>query len=86
MILSNLRLYFYIFSLKNVWIWNSVIIEKLNLWNRGFLVWKSYKISFQKFIKMYEKLAKIDENLKSWKLIWSDNRDFMYEIEKSLVV
>lgn len=86
MILSNLRLYFYIFSLKNLWVSKEKIVEKLALWNRWFLVWKSYKINFQKFIKMYEKLAKIDEKLKTWKLIWSDNRDFMYEMEKSLVM
>lgn len=86
MIISNLRIYFYIFYLKNSWIQNNKISEVLNLWNRWFLVWKNYKISFEKFVKMYEKLLKIDEKLKTWKLLWSWNEEFMYEMEKSLVV
>ena len=86
MIISNLRIYFYIFYLKNSWIQNNKISEVLNLWNRWFLVWKNYKISFEKFVKMYEKLLKIDEKLKTWKLLWSWNEEFMYEMEKSLIV
>ncbi len=83
---SNLRVYFYIFKLKLLWKSNTEIKDILELWNRSFLVDKSYKIDKQKFLDIYEKIAWIDAKMKTWKLIWSENEDMMYEIERCLVV
>lgn len=85
-LLSNLRVYFYIFNLKSLWLTKDEIVSRLNLWNRWFLVWRSYKINPKKFFKIYDKLAGIDEKMKAWKLIWNGEEDFMYEIEKVLIV
>lgn len=83
---SNLRVYFYMFKLKQLWKSNSEIKDILELWNRSFLADKNYKIDKQKFLIIYEKIASIDSKMKTWKLIWSENEDMMYEIERCLVV
>lgn len=83
---SNLRVYFYMFKLKLLWKSNTEIKDILELWNRSFLVDKSYKIDKQKFLDIYEKIAWIDTKMKTWKLIWSENEDMMYELERCLVV
>lgn len=83
---SNLRVYFYMFKLKLLWKSNTEIKDILELWNRSFLVDKSYKIDKQKFLDIYEKIAWIDAKMKTWKLIWSENEDMMYELERCLVV
>lgn len=84
--ISNLRVYFYIFKLKLLWKTNLEIKEILNLWNRSFLVDKNYKIDKNNFLKIYEKIVSIDGKMKSWKLIWNDWEDFLYELEKCLVL
>ena len=84
MLVSNFRLYFYIFKLKNLNYNTNNIKEILNLWNRWFLVEKNYKISFQKFNLFYEKLILIDSNMKTWKLLWNNNDEFLYELEKTI--
>ncbi len=83
---SNLRFYFYIFKLKLLGKSNDEIKNILDLGNRAFLVWKNYKIDKNKFLRVYEKIASIDWKMKSWKLIWSENEDMMYEIERSFLV
>jgi len=82
---SNLRVYFYIFKLKIIWKSSSEIKEILSLWNRSFLVDKNYKIDKKDFLKIYEKIASIDWKMKSGKLLWSENEDMMYEIERCLI-
>lgn len=84
MLVSNFRLYFYIFKLKNLNYNTNNIKEILNLWNRWFLVEKNYKISFKKFNLFYEKLISIDSNMKTWKLLWNNNDEFLYELEKTI--
>lgn len=83
---SNLRVYFYMFKLKLLWKSSTEIKDILELWNRSFLVDKNYKIDKQKFLVIYEKVAWIDAKMKTWKLIWSENEDMIYEIERCLVV
>ena len=82
---SNLRVYFYIFKLKIIWKSSSEIKEILSLWNRSFLVDKNYKIDKKDFLKIYEKIASIDWKMKSGKLLWSENENMMYEIERCLI-
>jgi DNA polymerase III delta subunit len=83
---SNLRLYFYIFKLKLLSVSNTQIKEMWDLWNRAFLVDKNYKIDKIKFIQIYEKIASIDAKMKTGNLLWSENSDMLYEIEKSLII
>lgn len=85
MLVANLRVYFYIFKLKSLQKSSKDIKDILDLWNRGFLVDKSYKITYNEFFKIYEKMISIDSRLKTWKLIWSEEKDMMYEIERSLI-
>lgn len=82
---SNLRVYFYIFKLKISWKSSNEIKEILDLWNRSFLVDKSYKIDKKKFLEIYQKIASLDAKMKTWKMIWSENEDMIYEIERVLV-
>lgn len=85
-LISNLRVYFYIFKLKDLWYNSSKIIDLLELWNRGFLASKNYKISKDKFEKIYKNLIWIDSRMKTWKLIWSEKQDLIYEIERCLII
>jgi len=82
-LLSNLRTYFFIFSLQEKNETNSQIKDKLELWNRAFLINQKFKIKKDKFFQIYAKLIKIDENIKTWKSIWSSREDILFEIEKS---
>jgi len=84
-LVSNLRVYFYIFKLKSLGHKSSEIKEILDLWNRGFLVDRNYKIDKIKFEKIYKKLIFIDSRMKTWKLIWSDKNDLIYELERALM-
>lgn len=83
LLLSNLRTIVFITKLKSIWERN--IWEALWLWNKSFLVNKTYKISFDKLEKFYHSLVLIDLNNKSWKLIWNDEKDFKFELEKSIM-
>lgn len=80
---SNLRIYFYIFKMKQLSYSNTQIKEIFDFWNRAFLVDKNYKIDKNKFFQIYEKIANIDSKMKTWKLLGSENSDMMYEIERS---
>ena len=61
------------------------IANVLNMWNRSFILKKTYKISFEKFNIMYKNLIDIDVRMKSWALIWSEEDDILYEIEKAIL-
>lgn len=84
-LLSNIRTQVYIWKLKSFKLDNNKIKEILNLWNRGFLVTKSYNISYKKLEKLYTDLISIDSKMKSWELIWSEDDDIKLEIEKILI-
>ncbi len=84
-LLANLRTTIYILKLKNMWINNVKIWEILNLWNRAFLINKSYKIWYKELSNLYINLINLDKKMKSWKLIWTENKDFQYELEKVLI-
>ena len=82
-LIANLRIYFYIFYLKSIG--NRDIANVLNMWNRSFILKKTYKISFEKFNIMYKNLIDIDVRMKSGSLIWSEEDDILYEIEKAIL-
>ncbi len=84
-LLANIRINVFISKYKNLWVNNNEIWDILNLWNRSFLINKSYKINNKKLEKLYLELVEIDKNMKSWKLMWSDDKDILFEIEKSLI-
>jgi len=84
-LLANLRTSIYISKLKNIWINSAKITDTLSLWNRGFLVNKSYKISHKDLSKLYINLVNLDKKMKSGKLIWTEEKDFIYELEKILI-
>ena len=82
-LIANIRTTYYIMKMKSFW--DRDIKENLNLWNRWFLLNKRYKIILEKLERLYLSLVKIDENMKSWKLIWSEENDLMFEIEKIII-
>lgn len=61
------------------------ISEILWLWNRAFLVNKSYKISFDALEKLYIWLVDLDKKMKTWAMIWSEDQVFVSEIEKNIL-
>lgn len=82
-LLSNLRTLVFINTLKNTNIPN--IVWVLELWNRWFLVNKSYKISSDSLNHLYIWLINLDKKMKSWKMIWSEEDILIYEIEKQIL-
>lgn len=84
-LLSNLRTNLYILKLKNSKKQTDEIWKILDLWNRGFLANKSYKISFSELKNFYINLVNIDKNMKTGKLVNSEEDDIFFEIEKCIL-
>jgi hypothetical protein len=84
-LLANLRVNLFILKLKkdgNSWL---EISEILNLWNKAFLVNKSYKMDYEKLKKLFINLVNIDKKMKTGNMFWNEDEDFLLEIEKSLI-
>lgn len=84
-LLANLRTSVYISKLKFLKTPNSEIWHHLKLWNRAFLVNKNYKISHKKLENLYISLVNLDKKMKGWKLMWTEEKDFKFEIEKCIL-
>lgn len=84
-LLSNLRTSLLILKLKQEKKTQSEISKILDLWNRSFLIGKNYKINFNELKNLYINLVNIDKNLKTWKLVSSEEEDIKFEIEKYLI-
>lgn len=84
-LLSNLRTSLFILKLKQEKKTQSEISKILDLWNRSFLIGKNYKINFYELKNLYINLVNIDKNLKTWKLVSSEEEDIKFEIEKYLI-
>ena len=84
-LLSNLRTSLFIQKLKQEKKTQSEISKILDLWNRSFLIGKNYKINFHELKNLYINLINIDKNLKTWKLVSSEEEDIKFEIEKYLI-
>ena len=84
-LLSNLRIRVFIWKLKSLKVPNSEILSILDLWNRSFLVWKSYKISHEILEKLYLRLVELDKKMKTWSIIWTEENDFKFEIENVFI-
>ena len=84
-LLSNLRTSLFILKLKQEKKTQSEISKILDLWNRSFLIGKNYKINFHELKDLYINLVNIDKNLKTWKLVSSEEEDIKFEIEKYLI-
>ena len=85
-LLANLRTNIYIFKLKNSWLNSNQITEKLQLWNRWFLVGKNYKINFEKLKIFYIWIVNIDKKMKTGKLIWTEEKYFLLELENKIIM
>ena len=83
--LANIRPQVFINKLKKSWLSPKDIWEILKLWNRAFLITKTYKINPIKLENMYLELIELDKKMKTWNMIWSDEVDIKYEIEKVLL-
>lgn len=79
-LLSNLRNHLYIEQLKSDWKIPKDIAEILSLWNKSFLVSKTYKRSSSSLMSLYKKLIHFDSQMKQWKLwsFWDDDIKKMY--------
>jgi hypothetical protein len=84
-LLANLRTTIYIAKLINLWVKTIEIAQILDLWNRSFLINKKYRLSYNNLKKIYINLLNIDKKMKSWKLFWTEESDFHYEIEKQIL-
>jgi len=84
-LIANLRTSMYIFKLKNIWKNKNEISNVLDLKNRAFLVDKSYKINYKELSKLYINLVNIDKKMKMWKLNWTEDIDFRFELEKEIL-
>ena len=84
-LLANLRIQVYIWKFKNLEISPNKISELLELWNRSFLVWKNYKINFKPLENLYINLVNLDKKMKTWNMIWTEENDFKFELEKVIL-
>jgi hypothetical protein len=84
-LLANLRTSIYISKLKNLKTPTPEISNALNLWNRAFLVNKNNKISHKKLENLYISLINLDKKMKGWKLLWTEEKDFIFEVEKCIL-
>lgn len=84
-LLANIRTSFYIHLLKNKKISPHIIKTELWLWNRWFLVDKVYAMKHNEIKKLYTDLILLDRKMKTGKMMWSDDKDFLFEIEKIIL-
>lgn len=84
-LLANLRTSMYISHLKNLWQSTANISETLNLGNKTFLITKNYRINNNELKRFYIRLLNLDKKMKSWKLMWTEDSDFKYELENELI-
>ena len=84
-LLVNLRTSVYISKLRHIWNRWPDISSHLQLANRSFLVNKNYKIKHSSLEKFYISLVNLDKKMKSWKLLWTEEKDFRFEIEKAII-
>ncbi len=84
-LLANIRNRVYIDMLKSLHFSQTEIKDYLGLWNKAFLIGKSYKIRFEELKNFYQDLIELDKKMKFWKMIGSEERDFLYEIEKIIL-
>ena len=81
-IIGNLRVFLYIEHLKSQKKSPHEIGDILKLWNRQFLIKKSYKANFSDINSLYTSLLNFDKDMKFGKLISSDEKDLQKEIER----
>lgn len=84
-LLANLRTNVFIWKLKSQKKSQSEIAQILDLWNKTFLINKSYKLSFKSLESFYINLIWLDIKMKSWKLMWTEDKDFQLEFENILL-
>lgn len=80
-IIANLRVFLYIELLKSQKKSPQKIGDILKLWNRQFLINKSFKGSFPDIQKLYRDLLNFDKSMKFWKFISSDEQDLQKQLE-----
>jgi DNA polymerase III delta subunit len=84
-LLANLRTNIFIWELKSQRKTPNDIAQILDLWNKKFLINKSYRINFSILKIFYLDLISLDKKMKSWKMIWTEEKDFQLEFENILV-
>lgn len=82
-LLANLRPQVFIMKAKKIGLTD--IGQALKLWNRAFLANKQYKISLHQLETLYCALIQLDKKMKTWKLLWSQQADFQFELENILL-
>lgn len=80
-LLANLRTSLYIWLLKQKKKNEGEIDSILNLWNRKFLIQKSFSLSFKQMEKLYQELINFDKAMKTWNSLWTNDEEFYKEIE-----
>ncbi len=84
-LLANIRTQVFIMKLKSISNNKTEITNSLKLWNRWFLVDKNYKINLKKLLKFYTETINLDKKMKTWKMIWTKDEDFRFELEKVIL-
>lgn len=84
-LLANLRTNIFIWKLKQQKKSQWEIAQILDLWNKTFLINKSYRLEFKALEQFYLNLIWLDIKMKSWKLIWTEDKDFQLEFENILL-
>lgn len=84
-LLSNIRTSFYIAQFKFFKVSKEKTIKALKLWKRWFLYDKNYRITFKQLTKLYISLINLDTKMKTWTMVWTEDSDFKFEIEKVLI-
>ena len=80
-LLANLRTSIYICLLKKEKRSEREIDTLLNLWNKKFLIQKSFSLSFEKLKNLYKELINFDTSMKTGNTLWTNDDEFYKEIE-----
>lgn len=81
-IIANLRVFLYIELLRHQKKSQNKTSDILKLWNRSFLINKKHASSFSEISKLYKDLLDFDRNMKTGKLLSSDEIHLQAELER----
>lgn len=84
-LLANIRNRVYIEMLLHMHVSQTVIADRLSLGNKTFLIGKKYAIDFKSLEWFYRALIELDKKMKFWHMKGSEDEDFLYELEKTMI-
>ena len=84
-LIANLRVFLYISFLQSQKKSPAQIVDILSLWKRSFLAQKNISARPLQIEELYNGLLRLDKNMKTGKLLSSDEKDLVRELEREVL-